>query len=124
MYNKEIGYRLKMSREIKKLRQEDVAEIIGSTPQKISSMETGRTRVDLETLVKLCEIYDIEPDYILTTKRNTVLLLPNEMDLVLKYRQLPEIIREVIMDLIDVKLKKAAAPVPPDLRDEQETASL
>ena len=65
MNKKEIGNRLKVARENAGLKQDEVAEVIGSTFQKVSSFETGRTRVDLETLVILCDLYKTNTDYIL-----------------------------------------------------------
>ena len=53
MFKKEIGNRLRIARENAGLKQDDAAKVIGSTFQKVSSFETGRTRVDLETLVIL-----------------------------------------------------------------------
>ena len=69
-YYKEVGKRLREARENAKLSQEDVAQKINSTNQKVSSFETGRTRVSLETLVRLCEIYHVEPDCIMGTDQN------------------------------------------------------
>lgn len=66
-YYKEVGKRLRAAREKTKLSQEDVAQKIHSTNQRVSSFETGRTRVSLETLVRLCEIYHVEPDSIMGT---------------------------------------------------------
>ena len=69
-FKKEIGNRLRIARENAGLKQDEVAEVIGSTFQKVSSFETGRTRVDLETLVILCDLYKTNTDYILNPKLN------------------------------------------------------
>ncbi|MCR4436912.1 MAG: helix-turn-helix transcriptional regulator [Clostridiales bacterium] len=109
MFKKEIGNRLRMARENANLTQGDVAKMINSTFQKISSFETGRTRVDLETLVKLCSIYDVEPDYVLGTKKNEsghIAVKPEEADILRKYRQLPDPVKEDIRDYIDMKYAK------------------
>ena len=109
MFKKEIGNRLRIARENANLKQDDVAKIIDSTFQKISSFETGRTRVDLETLVKLCGIYNVEPDYVLGTKKDEsgdIIVNPEESDIVRKYRQLPDPVKEDVRDYIDMKYAK------------------
>ena len=109
MFKKEIGNRLRIARENANLKQYDVAKMIDSTFQKISSFETGRTRVDLETLVKLCGIYIVEPDYVLGTKKDKsgdIIVNPEESDIVRKYRQLPDPVKEDVRDYIDMKYAK------------------
>lgn len=65
MSKEEIALRLRKSRENKKMKQEDVASYLGVTTQKVSSFETGRTRVDVDTLAKLCELYDVDVNYVI-----------------------------------------------------------
>jgi len=65
MFKQEIGNKLKAARETAGLTQDEVAKKINSTFQKVSSFETGRTRVDLETLLKLCKIYNKDINEIL-----------------------------------------------------------
>ncbi|AAK79526.1 transcriptional regulator with XRE-family HTH domain [Clostridium acetobutylicum] len=109
MFKHEIGRKLKAARENANLKQSDVAKIIGSTFQKISSFETGRTRVDLETLIRLCEIYNVDADYILSTDKknsNNLTLKPEESNLIVKFRQLPDSVKEDITDFINMKYNK------------------
>ena len=51
---------LKLLRQSKGLTQADVAEAISVTRQTISSYESGRTQPDLETLMRLAEIYQTD----------------------------------------------------------------
>lgn len=92
MFKKEIGNRLKIARENANLTQDDVAKIINSTFQKVSSFETGRTRVDIETLIKLCNLYKTNTDYILNpelNKTNPMLeLTKDEQKMVKSWRKL------------------------------------
>ena len=60
MSKEEIAAKLRCAREKAGYKQEDIAGILGVTPQKVSSFETGRTRVDVDTLVKLCNLYKVE----------------------------------------------------------------
>ena len=52
-----IHERLRQLRQASGLTQEQVAGQIGLTRQALSSYESGRTRPDIETLMKLAEIY-------------------------------------------------------------------
>ncbi|MBR5534955.1 MAG: helix-turn-helix transcriptional regulator [Ruminiclostridium sp.] len=60
-----IHNNLKELRKAKGLTQEQVAQQIGLTRQALSSYESGRTRPDVETLMKLAEIYSTDLDGIL-----------------------------------------------------------
>jgi len=68
MSKEEIAARLKAARLRSGMNQDEVAKAIGSTYQKVSSFETGRTRVDVDTLVKLCELYGADINYIAGVK--------------------------------------------------------
>lgn len=65
MSKEEIAARLRSARERSGYKQEDVAKILGVTPQKVSSFETGRTRVDVDTLVVLCKLYNVDANDIM-----------------------------------------------------------
>lgn len=56
----EIGRRLKNARLNAHMTQADVAKYLGITYQAISNYERGITRVDVETLGKLCQFYGIQ----------------------------------------------------------------
>lgn len=63
--NKHIGkicqqYRLKNS-----LTQNQVAELTGLEPRHISQIERGMSKGSIDTLIKLCNAYQITPDIIL-----------------------------------------------------------
>lgn len=65
MSKEEIASKLRNAREKTGFKQEDIAKILGVTPQKISSFETGRTRVDVDTLVTLCKLYGVDANDIM-----------------------------------------------------------
>jgi len=60
MSREDIALKLRSAREKAGYKQEDIARILGVTPQKVSSFETGRTRVDVDTLVTLCKLYGVD----------------------------------------------------------------
>lgn len=60
-----IGQRLKQIRKSAGLTQEQVAEKLGLAPRYISDIEKDKTKGSLDTLVKLCNIYNVSPSFIL-----------------------------------------------------------
>ena len=58
----EIGEKLKLIRISQGISQDEVAKYLSSTPQKVSSFETGRTRIALDVFVQLCDYYGITPN--------------------------------------------------------------
>ncbi|MCT4686103.1 helix-turn-helix domain-containing protein [Vallitalea sp.] len=71
-----IGKRIKESRKSMKLTQENISEILKVSPEYISRIETGATKLNLEMLVKISNILNISPAYLLTgtnTKSNDYL---------------------------------------------------
>ena len=115
MFKKEIGNRLKAARENAGLKQDQVADAIGSTFQKVSSFETGRTRVDLETLVILCNLYKTNADYILNPRlnrtspeRHSPVGTRKDDRLIKLWRQLPYEEQMKMLGRIEAKLEECA----------------
>ncbi len=65
--------------------QENVSEILKVSPEYISRIETGTAKINLEMLVKMSNILDISPAYLLTGihTQSTDYLFP-EMNAMLK----------------------------------------
>lgn len=59
------GERLKIARKQNKLSQEEVAEIINISRSSISKFETETQEPNIETLKRLCELYEVSADYII-----------------------------------------------------------
>ena len=57
--------RLKMIRLESGKTQKDVYLKLGISPNGYASYEQGRTEPNVETLIKLCEIFDVSADYLL-----------------------------------------------------------
>mgnify|MGYP005849394767 CR=1 FL=1 len=64
-----FGERLRNLREEKDLTQQQIAEAIGSTQQKISNYENEMVEPDCDTLVKLAGYFETSVDYILGRTR-------------------------------------------------------
>lgn len=61
-----IGKRIKDIRKNKNKTQEKLAEFLDVSTVYVSRIERGTTKVNLETLIKICEFLNISPSYILT----------------------------------------------------------
>ena len=62
---RDIGKNLKQLREQKGLKQEQLAELLFVTRQTVSNYENGRSRPDIETLMKIAEILETDVNHIL-----------------------------------------------------------
>ena len=64
----QIGQRIRKHREKSRLSQEQLAERADVSSQTISTAETGKKRLRVENIIKICEALDISPDYLLLGK--------------------------------------------------------
>ena len=65
---KEIGYRLKEARKKKKLKQIEVAKMLGIHNTTLARYEAGSRHPDYDTITKLADLYDVTTDYLLAGK--------------------------------------------------------
>ena len=63
---KQIGVRIYHRRKLLKLTQAELAEKMSVSTQMISNLELGKKAIRPENLIKLCEVFNISADYILT----------------------------------------------------------
>ena len=63
--NIKYGQKLKKARESLGLTQEKVAEYLGLGPRYISDIERNKTKGSIDTLIKLCNIYNLTPNDLL-----------------------------------------------------------
>lgn len=61
----EMGARITKQRKIMQLTQEDLADLMGVSPQMISNLEQGKKGIRTENLVKLCSVLKVSADYLL-----------------------------------------------------------
>ncbi len=62
---KEIGRRMAVRRKELGLKQYEVCEMIDVNYKYISNLETGRSAPSLEVIMRLCEVLQTTPDYLL-----------------------------------------------------------
>lgn len=64
--------RIKQLRETRRLSQEELGALVGTNKFKISRIETGETRLDLELAVKIAEALDVTLSEVLNLEATTV----------------------------------------------------
>ena len=99
----EIGAKLKSVRIGLNINQIDVAKLLNITVQKVSSFETGRTRIDLETFIKLCKYYNISSDDFFNLNSNND--VTSESSLLSSFRQLNKEGQEKVLEYIQLLIK-------------------
>lgn len=57
---KKLGLILKNARICANLKQSDAASVVGVTFQNISSWELGKSKIDIDTFSKLCDLYGLD----------------------------------------------------------------
>lgn len=65
-----LGEKLKNARKAKGFSQDEVAEKLKVTRQTVSKWENGRTAPDVETLVKLSDLYETSLDLLMRENGN------------------------------------------------------
>lgn len=103
--NELLVERLKTARTDKGLKQQDVAEQLGIKANTISNWEKGRTEPDIDTFVKLCDIYEIDCASLLsdvyTFKRISKDITLAEYNCIKKYRDLDPFGQETVDIILD-----------------------
>jgi transcriptional regulator with XRE-family HTH domain len=61
--NIDIGFKIKKLRERKNISQEDLAHKLDITQGYLSKIENDMARVDFLFMQKICEIFDVSPEY-------------------------------------------------------------
>lgn len=105
--NKYLIDLLKQARIDCGLKQKDVAEVLGIKDNTLSNWEKGRTEPDIDTFIKLCEIYGVNSSELLersyNIKRLSEKLKPNlsELEIIKKYRSLDPRGQQAVQDTLD-----------------------
>lgn len=71
-YTKELGKRLTKIRQDKNLSQEYVADRLGKTRSGICRYENGEREIKMSDYFKMCDIYQIDPYFLLEDVRKYV----------------------------------------------------
>ena len=92
-----VGLRLRSAREDAGITQGELADALGLSKSQISHFESGRNLLTLEHLKKLPKILNRPVNYFLGESANPS-LSPDEDELILHYRQIPERLRSLFME--------------------------
>ena len=97
-YQKLINFGIKRLRERLNLKQEELAEKIGVTPQGVSNIERNKYQPTADTINKICEVFNIHPVELLTE-------YPEDMDTQDTIKQINAIMLNMSKDELDKLLK-------------------
>lgn len=61
----EMGNRIKSRRKELRIKQAELAEILGISNNHMSSIETAKERPSMEIFIRICEELKVTPDYLL-----------------------------------------------------------
>ena len=62
---KHFTHQLREIRTQNKKSQEDIGNVLGITKQQYQLYESGKREIKVNQIIKLCEYYNISPEYIL-----------------------------------------------------------
>lgn len=64
-----IGKKIKYLRELKGMTQEELANLLYVSKQAVSKWEKGLTIPDIENIIRLCEIFNVDINYLLDIRK-------------------------------------------------------
>jgi transcriptional regulator with XRE-family HTH domain len=105
-----LGQVLKNARSNAKFTQQEIAAKIGVTFQNVSSWERGKSKIDIDTLAKLCGIYNINFVTVLehatdmqnsSVKNDSQIISEDEIQLIKKYRLLDQRGQQTVLDTLN-----------------------
>lgn len=102
-----VAQNIKRYRELNKLTQKQLAEMLGTKHNTVSAWENGMNSVDITVLVKMCEILNItinEVYGIEEPKKHNV--TSNEMNLIRKYQSLDQNGKETVIAVLDLQYNR------------------
>ena len=106
---------LKKARVAKKLKQSDVAKMIGVKGNTLSNYENGVSEPDIDTFCALCDIYELDPAeilgeaYGLNVQGSDFNIKPSEIDMIKEYRTLDEHGQEIVRILLQKEYERCSA---------------
>ncbi len=100
--------KLRTARISKKLRQEDVAILLDVKKNTISNWENGKANPDIDTLVKLCKIYDISCASVLEEAYadqivHSLSVSGLEKEIIIAYRKVDDIGKAIVLRSLGIE---------------------
>ena len=94
--------KLKAARKQKGLSQAELGKLLGVQAQTIGRWETGKSKPNLETVNKLCEILDVTLHYFISEEHVDYQLNLEEAFIVNKFRELNDDGKQMIISLLNM----------------------
>lgn len=105
---------LKIARIKKKFTQEELALMLNKTKNVISNWERGDNKPDIESLFQLCEILDVDANYLLGyNNQHSLTLSPIEKELIQKFRILDEYGKVAVKTTLDHEINRVQSMSQP-----------
>lgn len=89
MYN--IGARIRYFRELRQMSQKEFSKRIGVSNTRVSNWEAGINRPDADLIASICRVLSISADELLDIHLDREQLTAEEEQIILRYRQKPEL---------------------------------
>ncbi len=99
-----IGNRIKDLRKQKKLNQTELGEIIGVSLNTLYSIETGKSDISSEALLKLSDFFKVSTDYLLKGIETERTISESERE-ILEVLRADKTMRNAMMEVAKVKKK-------------------
>lgn len=97
-----LAKNLKEARMVKNLTQDELAKLVGKTKNVISNWERGDNKPDADTIFELCDILDVDANYLLGWEDNqNISLSLKEQEHIKKYRSLDSYGKKAVDGLLD-----------------------
>lgn len=103
---KEFGKRLADIRQTNDLSQKQLAEKLNIPQSTYAGYETGSRKIPLDLIVELSKIFKISPTILILGDEINIIddFIPQEQELIKKYRQLNADGKERINNMLDVEI--------------------
>lgn len=98
-----MGERIKAARKRKKITQQKLGDLIGLNEKTISAIENDNALTKLENLVKICDVLEVSPNYLLLgTSKSALIEETSRLAQLLKSKKPDEI--RIIYDFLEALL--------------------
>ena len=104
MQSKAIGKNIKTYRQLRNLRQEDLAELTDLSPNFISMVERGEKTLSMESFVRIANVLHVSADMLLADVLETGYEIKASM-LTERLEKLNKRDREMIMETVETLLR-------------------
>jgi len=107
-----VHIRLRELRELKGLKQYEIAKLLNISNNAYSQYETGKRQMGYEALCMIADFFSVSIDCILGRNENALLITDEEKEIILKYRTLDQRGKQNISGLLDLETTRLPPPNP------------